>query len=131
MLTKLCSRCRKPVKYPYRYCQVCQDIVIKQREQAKAAGKREYGRRRVRKHLDFYNSKEWKMLRGYKMQQAGYKCESCGSFAEDVHHIVTLDEDKSKGLELENLMCLCVKCHNEKHDRYQRKHRGPGVGNKV
>jgi 5-methylcytosine-specific restriction endonuclease McrA len=32
-----------------------------------------------------------------------------------VHHIIPLEDDPERGLELDNLMCLCEACHNKQH----------------
>ena len=37
-----------------------------------------------------------------------------------VHHIIPLRDDYTKGLELDNLICLCNRCHKKVHARYDR-----------
>ena len=53
----------------------------------------------------------------YKMQQENYRCNRCGGLAEDVHHKITLTKhnvkDSNVSLNLDNLECLCRRCHNE------------------
>lgn len=41
--------------------------------------------------------------------------------AEEVHHIVELKEHPELGLEDDNLISLCVKCHNLRHGRTPRR----------
>lgn len=46
-----------------------------------------------------------------------YKCKRCGNVAVDVHHKITLTEanvyDYDVSMRLDNLECLCRKCHNQ------------------
>lgn len=45
------------------------------------------------------------------------KCNRCGGVAIDVHHKITLTEvnvnDHDVSMRLDNLECLCRKCHNQ------------------
>lgn len=41
--------------------------------------------------------------------------------AEEVHHIVELKEHPELGLEEDNLISLCVPCHNLRHGRAPRR----------
>lgn len=74
------------------------------------------------RYQEFYNSKEWKMLRNYKFGLANGLCEKCKEknivrAGKQVHHIIPIEEDWSKRLELDNLILLCNDCHNEEHER--------------
>lgn len=66
---------------------------------------------------EFYNSSAWQKQRKYKMQQENYRCARCGGVAEDVHHKITLTEqnvnDLNVSLDLDNLECVCRRCHNK------------------
>ena len=71
---------------------------------------------------DFYNTKEWKMLRMQKYIDADGFCERCMKSGivrrgKEVHHIVPLDKDWSRRLDYNNLILLCPECHNEIHER--------------
>lgn len=74
----------------------------------------------------FYSSSAWQKQRKYKMQQENYRCNRCDGVAEDVHHKITLTEhnvnDYEVSLNLDNLECLCRRCHNKethgKKDEY-------------
>lgn len=71
---------------------------------------------------NFYNSAEWKALRNFKFAQADGLCEHCRAKGivrqgREVHHIVSIEEDWNKRLELENLVLLCPDCHNLQHKR--------------
>lgn len=75
---------------------------------------------------EFYSSAMWQKQRKYKMQQENYRCNRCDGVAEDVHHKITLTEhnvnDYEVSLNLDNLECLCRRCHNKethgKKDEY-------------
>jgi len=75
---------------------------------------------------EFYSSATWQKQRKYKMQQENYRCNRCDGVAEDVHHKITLTEhnvnDYEVSLNLDNLECLCRRCHNKethgKKDEY-------------
>lgn len=68
---------------------------------------------------DFYNSKEWDKVRELKMQQQYGLCERCGDIAKIVHHKIYLTpyniNDTNISLNLDNLECLCLICHNKEH----------------
>ncbi len=70
----------------------------------------------------FYQSWEWKQLRAYKFTKENGLCERCRAkgiirAGKEVHHIIPLDKNWEKRLDIENLILLCPDCHNEKHGR--------------
>ena len=70
----------------------------------------------------FYKSKEWKALRQEAMKRDNYECQICKSKGkykpvENVHHIKEVKTHPELALESNNLQCLCIRCHNEVHDR--------------
>lgn len=72
----------------------------------------------------FYDSKEWKNVRKMKMLEANYRCEKCGNVAEEVHHIIVLNESNITNpmitLNVKNLIALCKDCHNKEHGRFKK-----------
>lgn len=84
----------------------------------------------------FYSSSAWQKQRKYKMMIENYKCNRCGGVAEDVHHRIILTElnisDYNISLDLDNLECLCRKCHNKethgKKDEYIFDENGDLIG---
>lgn len=72
----------------------------------------------------FYDSQKWKIVRQQKMLSANYRCEKCGQVAEEVHHIIEINEininDTNITLNENNLLALCKNCHNQKHDRFRK-----------
>ena len=63
----------------------------------------------------FYNSKIWQQARAAALKRDHYSCQICGQRAEEVHHIVELDETNVKNPSiatgLSNLQSLCHECH--------------------
>lgn len=78
--------------------------------------------RKDKREQQFYNSKEWKKVREVRWQMDNGLCQECIKYnkitlADAVHHIVELKEDWSKRLDIDNLMCVCDRCHNNIHNR--------------
>jgi len=78
----------------------------------------------------FYKSKEWKVLRQKAMKSDNYECQICkskGNYkpAENVHHMKEVKTHPELALELDNLQCLCIRCHNEVHDRLDKVEKRP------
>ncbi|MTV20886.1 HNH endonuclease [Staphylococcus delphini] len=68
----------------------------------------------------FYHSRAWKKLREIALDRDNNLCQMClrkGEITDAtiVHHIVYVDDDFSKALDLENLMSVCHSCHNKIH----------------
>ena len=109
MLTKLCAKCGRVMGLGSALCQACQ---AKQGNRHKQYD----GSVRDKRSASFYASPQWIRLRDLTMARAGYQCQRCkqqGKLtpATEVHHIVPIRVDWSKRLEMNNLMCLCHKCH--------------------
>ncbi|PTI27810.1 HNH endonuclease [Staphylococcus xylosus] len=80
----------------------------------------------------FYNTKAWRELRAYIVKRDNYECQHCkleGKVTVDredkhktleVDHIKELENYPDLKLDEDNLITLCVWCHNKKHDRYQK-----------
>lgn len=67
----------------------------------------------------FYKSKDWAKARELAMIRDRYLCQKCDEPAEEVHHKIHLTKDNivdpSISLNLDNLICLCYRCHKEQH----------------
>lgn len=104
--------------YGKECCEYCAPIIEAKKIENRRASSRKYDTKRNNKYVHFYYSKEWKALRDKKLSQCGYLCEECSKngvikAAEDVHHIIPVKEDWEKRLDIENLMAVCVSCHNK------------------
>lgn len=69
----------------------------------------------------FYKSKRWQRCRESVMQEHNYICQRCGAPAAIVHHRTYLNEtnylDPDISLNADNLECLCMRCHDDEHNR--------------
>lgn len=96
------------------------------------ATQRDYDRTRRDQHSKrFYNSAAWKQVRRTKLSMSPL-CELCLQQtprqlrpASHVHHKIELRDDKSLGLDLDNLQALCHGCHSRLHASQPRP---PGGG---
>jgi 5-methylcytosine-specific restriction protein A len=89
-----------------------------------AAKRREYQAqydqtRRDEDAKDFYNSRQWKAARAYKLAEHP-TCELCGRFATMVHHRLPLRERPDLKLTFSNFMSLCDPCHAAMEQREKR-----------
>lgn len=85
----------------------------------------------------FYNSGDWKRLRKHVRERDNNECQECKrqgkvfidtnelnrkgtrkKIALIVHHKLELSDRPDLALDIDNLECLCVHCHNKLHDRY-------------
>ncbi|SKC04889.1 HNH endonuclease [Lysinibacillus sp. AC-3] len=76
------------------------------------------------KLMKFYKSNEWMQLRQEALKRDNFECQLCKAVgryhkAENVHHIKEVKTHPYLSLTLNNLQCLCIKCHNEVHDRLE------------
>lgn len=66
----------------------------------------------------FYNSNSWRKLRRYVCESRNWTCEECGSYGDQVHHIIEINPDNINNPEItlneNNLQLLCESCHNKK-----------------
>jgi len=136
LLMRLCPKCRALIPADKQYCDKCQPLVDKATAARKAKYKAKYDKKYNRtkrnpKYAQFYRSREWKTLRAVKLSQSNYMCDECKakgvvSLAVDVHHVIPISRAWDKRLDIDNLKCLCVKCHNEVHNRWNKgkRHRG-------
>lgn len=110
MLLKLC-KCGKLIPQREKYCKECNKTVNERHK--------EYNKyRRNKKHNAFYFSTPWIKVRAKVLQDFNYidiyqyYVNNKVVKAEMVHHIVELEEDWSKRLEVSNLIPLSNATHN-------------------
>lgn len=73
-------------------------------------------------YSEYLQTKHWKSLRSVALKRFDYQCARCGSAKNlQVHH-VNYENMGLPGSELEDLIVLCNKCHEEvhKHDLLSR-----------
>ena len=127
MILKTCKRCGNLIPYGKTYCSSCAPIAEVEREErritSKRAGNRRYNKKRDPKYIQFYRSKEWKALSRARLQGDGYRCVKCGAIATEVDHIEPIQTDKgwNKRLDYDNTQSLCNRCHNIKHNRFNKR----------
>ena len=76
-----------------------------------------YSEKYFKRQLAYYrntylNSEEWKHKRQVVMDYYYWKCQKCGDFATDLHHITYDNIFKEK---FEDLQPLCRSCHKKEH----------------
>ena len=111
---KPCSQpgCSELIKADNTYCQ-------KHRKENNSYRNKRYDRKRDPKIKKFYSSSQWQKARDRYLKKNPL-CEICEKkgrtkAAEVVHHKVEVKENFSKRLDIDNLMSLCKKCHQEVH----------------
>lgn len=139
-----CPRCKRLVPVGVSYCEACrpeaeaqaQEAIERRRAYKLAKYNRNYNKRRNQddpKYRTFRNSKEWKQTSRAKLQDCKYRCEArlekCDGLAVEVHHIKPLktEEGWNNRLEWDNLMGVCIACHNILDGKTFRKKAEPGV----
>lgn len=125
---KLCPRCGKLISWGKYYCDDCKTLaeyeLAQKRELNRAAVQRNYNQsKRNDKYIKFYHSKAWRVTSKAKLSSVNYRCEICGAIAVEVHHKKPIQSDGGWELRLDNnnLIALCIKCHNKQHDRFKNK----------
>lgn len=78
--------------------------------------------------MKFYKSREWMALRQIALKRDNYECQMCkakGRYhkAENVHHVKEVKIAPHLSLTLDNLLCVCIPCHNEIHERSVNKNK--------
>lgn len=135
MMFKPCAKCGTLVQFPARYCEDCKraikmyertdtktdkhkEVTKDKPKQKRSGDKRALYREKNRKYINFYKSKAWKVMSHKKLADARYICFDCGGLACEVHHVVPIQIDWRGRLDYNNLVVLCVKCHNRRHERF-------------
>ena len=139
-----CPRCKRLVPVGVAYCEDCKPVAEAQAAEAierrqaykRAKYNKAYNQRRSQediKYRTFRNSKEWRLLSRTKLQDCGYKCEAklegCKRRAVEVHHIkpIKTEEGWDARLEWDNLMGVCIACHNVLDGKTFKRKAEPGV----
>ena len=80
------------------------------------------GHAQTQKEAGFYKTPAWRRIRLQALTRDHYLCQlrtssKCSGLATEVHHIIPLEADPSRGLDLENLVSCCWWCHEETKTR--------------
>jgi 5-methylcytosine-specific restriction endonuclease McrA len=119
-LLKIC-RCGKLITQAERQCPACKEkqlIKDKSRHKRYDNSKRHTEDNQMFDH--FYKTKEWRITREVAIARDHALCQDClkdnriRAF-NSVHHINPLKEAWSQRSNLTNLVCLCARCHQERH----------------
>ncbi|WP_095122504.1 MULTISPECIES: HNH endonuclease [Streptococcus] len=62
----------------------------------------------------FYNSKAWRETSKIVLLKANYVCAMCGGEATMTDHIISVKQDWSKRLDIDNLQASCKACNDAK-----------------
>ena len=119
MLKKICG-CGAIIPQGQPRCKECQAQV----DQDRADYFKEYDKDRPDYHK-VYKTKQWLVVRKRVLNRDNYLCRVCldkGSLSEGVtvHHIIPLEDDRSKTYEIDNLISLCNQCHKKIHRYYDK-----------
>jgi hypothetical protein len=113
-LKKICSKCNKIIDIGQTYCEECTNKRINE----KAIRNRHYDNHlRNKRSKEFYHSSEWIIIRpvvisNYKgLDLYAYYIQKEIRLAEMVHHIVEIEEDWNKRLDIANLFPLTNSNH--------------------
>lgn len=83
--------------------------------------------RKKQKYDWFYKKPAWKKVRLVALERDDHLCQHCYqkydvmTQADVVHHIIYVETDFTKALEIENLISLCHECHNRVHADDEKK----------
>ena len=59
----------------------------------------------------YHNSTYWNKLGKYIKERDLYICQMCGKPANEVHHIIKIEDDTDRAYDETNLISLCHLCH--------------------
>ena len=62
-----------------------------------------------------YADPRWQSLRAEKLRAENWRCEQCGKYAREVHHLVPLHAGGPAFPPLDGLRVLCRVCHYGAH----------------
>lgn len=121
-LKKLCRKCGCLISMVEKYCSKCTDKYLEEKKESNKLYDKRY---RDKKSTEFYHSREWNVVRERVRQRDNGLCLLCLSnkkvrSMDVVHHIEELKTKYSKRIDVNNLICLCSKCHNVVHGEYDK-----------
>ena len=128
MIKKFCPRCNKIIDIDKQYCEKHQAEYDAYRAEQKRIANVKYDktvrRERDKKYYDFYRSKHWEQVklfiaRKYKgLCLYSYLIDKEIMQADVIHHIVEIKADWDLRFDVNNLIPLSNRVHNQIHKRY-------------
>ena len=70
---------------------------------------------------EVYATREWSLLRMEKLRSTNWRCEQCGKYAKQAHHVVPLHAGGPALPPLSGLRVLCPVCHCGAHKSARQK----------
>ena len=106
-----------------RYCKEHEYIELEQR---KNYNKKYNATRTDDKEQAFYKTTGWKQARKAALVRDNYLCQDCMKMgyivpAQTVHHIIPIKIMWQLRLIIDNMICLCESCHQERHRKLNEK----------
>lgn len=121
-LKKMCPKCGGLISIVEKMCEKCTDKYLEEKKESDKLYDKRY---RDKRSAEFYHSKEWNVVRERVRQRDNGLCLLCLAnknirSMNVVHHIEELRTNYSKRVDVNNLICLCSKCHNVVHGEYDK-----------
>lgn len=131
MLNKTCPKCNKIIPYEQHYCEECQKVHDKEIAIYRSKSNKKYNAElRDKTSNDFYHSVAWTRLTEqcktkYKYLDIwSYYYENKIEYGDICHHVEELSKNKSRALDINNLIYVTQKHHNMIHDMYKLNYGG-------
>lgn len=98
----------------------CEQHKYIETDEKKAIARRYNQTRTDDKEQSFYKGKGWKQARRLALARDEYLCQDCKMIdmlvpAVTVHHIIPIKEEWNLRLLIDNMVCLCESCHQQRH----------------
>lgn len=106
-----------------RYCKEHEYIEL---EQKRIINRRYNQHRTDDKEQAFYKTTGWKQARKVALARDNYLCQDCLKMgyvvpAQTVHHIIPIKIMWQLRLIIDNMICLCESCHQQRHRKLNEK----------
>ena len=106
-----------------RYCKEHEYIEL---EQKRVINRRYNQHRTDDKEQAFYKTTGWKQARKAALARDNYLCQDCLKMgyvvpAQTVHHIIPIKIMWQLRLIIDNMICLCESCHQQRHRKLNEK----------
>ena len=128
MIIKFCSRCGAPVVYPASLCEACKEKIRKADMKRWHSAPR--SRDTAKREKAFYRSAAWRLAKIGYFNAHGHWCIDCLNElrfgyrlpknvqpVDEVHHVISLEENFALRLDPDNLVGLCHTHHDIRHGR--------------